>query len=126
MSQASGRQWKEPGQRAGALKSQNVSSSWEAKMRNKAETKIFRENRAEAIAVRKAKLQVLFYTVLQTEVRPLHAFEGEQCCLFAAAMFYSRCALDVWVTWVLCMPNQVILRHGHYMLEALLHTTIGL
>ncbi|DBA68351.1 hypothetical protein WJX79_009400 [Trebouxia sp. C0005] len=54
---ASGRQWKEPGQRAGALKSQNVSSSWEAKMRNKAETKIFRENRAEAIAVRKAKLK---------------------------------------------------------------------
>lgn len=54
---ASSRQWKEPGQRAGALKSQNVSSSWEAKMRNKAETKIFRENRAEAIAVRKAKLQ---------------------------------------------------------------------
>jgi len=70
LSQASGRQWKEPGQRAGALKSQNVSSSWEAKMRNKAETKIFRENRAEAIAVRKAKLQVLFYAVLQTELRP--------------------------------------------------------
>lgn len=54
---ASGRQWKEAGQRAGTLKSQNVSSSWEEKMRIKAETKIFRENRAQAIATRKAKLQ---------------------------------------------------------------------
>ena len=56
--QASGRQWKEAGQRAGTLKSQNVSSSWNEKMRIKAETKIFRENRAQAIATRKAKLQV--------------------------------------------------------------------
>jgi len=95
LSQASGRQWKEPGQRAGALKSQNVSSSWEAKMRNKAETKIFRENRAEAIAVRKAKLQVLFYAVLQTELRPSHAFDGEECCLFITAMLHFRCILDV-------------------------------
>lgn len=56
--QASGRQWKEAGTRAGSLKSQNISSSWEEKMRLKAETKIFRENRAAAIATRKAKLQV--------------------------------------------------------------------
>ena len=42
----------------GTLKSQNVSSSWEEKMRVKAETKIFRENRAAAIATRQAKLQV--------------------------------------------------------------------
>ena len=56
--QASGRQWKEAGQRMGTLRSQNVSSSWDEKMRVKAETKIFRENRAAAIATRKAKLQV--------------------------------------------------------------------
>lgn len=56
--QASGRSWKEAGQRAGTLRSQNVSSSWVEKMRVKAETKIFRENRAAAIATRKAKLQV--------------------------------------------------------------------
>ena len=64
-------------------------------MRNKAETKIFRENRAEAIAVRKAKLKVLFYAVLQTELRPLYAFEGQECCLFAAAMLCVTCILDV-------------------------------
>ena len=45
----------------GTLRSQNVSSSWEEKMRVKAETKIFRENRAAAIATRKAKLQVREY-----------------------------------------------------------------
>lgn len=56
--QASGRSWKEAGQRAGTLRSQNVSSSWDEKMRVKAETKIFRENRAAAIATRKVKLQV--------------------------------------------------------------------
>lgn len=54
---ASGRQWKEAGQRAGTMKSQNVSSSWDEKMRLKAETKIFRENRAAAIATRTAKLK---------------------------------------------------------------------
>lgn len=58
MVQASGRSWKEAGQRAGTLRSQNVSSSWDEKMRIKAETKMFRENRAAAIATRKAKLQV--------------------------------------------------------------------
>lgn len=57
-SQTSGKKWKEAGDRAGSLKSQNISSSWDEKMRIKAETKIFRENRAAAIETRKAKLQV--------------------------------------------------------------------
>lgn len=64
-------------------------------MRNKAETKIFRENRAEAIAVRKARLQVLFYAVVYTELRPSHAFDGKECCLFTAAMLYFRRVFDV-------------------------------
>ena len=37
---------------------QEVSSSWDEKMRIKAETKIFRENRAAVIEARKVKLQV--------------------------------------------------------------------
>lgn len=55
--QVSGKQWKEAGDRAGGLRSQNVSSTWNEKMRIKAETKIFRENRAAIIEARKAKLR---------------------------------------------------------------------
>ena len=56
--QASGRVWREPGIRAGTFKSQNMSSEWEKKMRDKAHSKAFKEARNEVIAARKAKLSV--------------------------------------------------------------------
>ena len=98
MLQASGRQWKEAGERAGSLRSENISSSWEEKMRLKAETKMFRENRAQAIATRTAKLQVGIYTWLhgffslptKTILRfvATACFDHLACCMMCSSLYY--------------------------------------
>lgn len=53
---ASGRDWKQPGQRAGSLKNPKLSSSWEKKMQDKAVEKAFKERKRDAAAARKEAL----------------------------------------------------------------------
>lgn len=52
----SGRGWKQPGTRAGQLKNQHLATSWEKKMQNKAEAKLFKEQKTAAHDEHKAKL----------------------------------------------------------------------
>lgn len=54
--QASGRPWKTPGERAGALKNPLLSTPWEKKMKLKAEKDNFKALKKEAIAAHKEKL----------------------------------------------------------------------
>lgn len=56
--QISGRGWKQPGTRAGALKNPHLATSWEKKMANKAEAKLFKEQKTAASDEHKAKLSV--------------------------------------------------------------------
>lgn len=56
--QISGRGWKQPGTRAGALKNPHLATSWEKKMQNKAEAKLFKEQKTAASDEHKAKLSV--------------------------------------------------------------------
>ena len=56
--QISGRGWKQPGTRAGALKNPHLATSWEKKMQNKAEAKLFKEQKTAASDEHKAKLAV--------------------------------------------------------------------
>jgi hypothetical protein len=52
---ASGRgAWKEPGIRAGSIKSQTLSTSWEHKMRLKKEREVFKEAKQQALDARKS------------------------------------------------------------------------
>ena len=62
--QASGRPWKSPGERAGALKNPLLSTSWEKKMKLKAESKAFKTFKKEAIAAHKEKLEVSLSFIL--------------------------------------------------------------
>eukprot|EP00887_Chlorella_sp_A99_P002007 scaffold18.g2007.t1 len=50
---ASGRSWKEPGQRAGSLRNPRLSSSWEKKMADKAAEAAFRERKQAAAEARR-------------------------------------------------------------------------
>ena len=60
--QSSGRQWKEPGDRAGSLKNPLLSTSWDKKMQLKAERDAFKTIKSEAIAAHKEKLAVCWPT----------------------------------------------------------------
>lgn len=53
---ASGRAWKQAGQRAGTLKNPNLTSSWEKKMAIKAEEDAFKERKRAAQEARKEVL----------------------------------------------------------------------
>ncbi len=56
--QASGRPWKVPGERAGSFKNPLLSTSWEKKMKDKAERDAFKVVKRESIAAHKEKLAV--------------------------------------------------------------------
>ena len=56
--QGSGRNWKEPSQRASSVKNPILTSSWEKKMQQKAAHQRYKEVKQAAIDVRKQKLQV--------------------------------------------------------------------
>ena len=56
--QGSGRPWKATGERAASLRNPRLSTSWEAKMRSKAEHAQFQAARHEALAAHKEKLAV--------------------------------------------------------------------
>ncbi|KAK9798204.1 hypothetical protein WJX73_004543 [Symbiochloris irregularis] len=53
---ASNRPWKEAGQRAGSLRNPLLSTSWESKMKAKADKARFNERRREALAAHKQQL----------------------------------------------------------------------
>jgi len=53
---ASGRPWKVPGERAGSFKNPLLSTSWEKKMKDKAERDAFKVVKRESIAAHKEKL----------------------------------------------------------------------
>ncbi len=61
-------------------------------MRNKAETKIFRENRAEAIAVRKAKLQVSCYAVCREKLHDMLLKMKYAACLQQQYTLFQMCS----------------------------------
>lgn len=52
----SGRGWKQPGTRAGALKNPHLATSWEKKMADKAAAKLFKEQKTAASDEHKAKI----------------------------------------------------------------------
>ena len=56
--QASGRPWKAPAERAGSAKNPLLSTSWEQKMKLKAEKKLFKAAKDEAVAAHKEKMTV--------------------------------------------------------------------
>ena len=56
--QASGRPWKGPADRSGALKNPLLGTSWEKKMKLKAERNAFKTVKQESIAAHKEKLAV--------------------------------------------------------------------
>ena len=58
MFQASGRPWKAPAERAGAQKNPLLSTSWEKKMKLKAESQAFKTLKKEAVTAHKEKLAV--------------------------------------------------------------------
>ena len=66
--QASGRGWKEAGERAGSLRNPLLSTSWEKKMADKAASQQFKAIKKAAIDVHKEKKQV---RSLQPHVSPL-------------------------------------------------------
>lgn len=49
----SGRSWKQPAQRAGSLQNPGLSTSWEKKMKDKAEMSAYRARKKEALDARK-------------------------------------------------------------------------
>ena len=56
--QSSGRNWKEPSQRASSVKNPILTTSWEKKMAEKAAHQRYKEVKHAAIDARKQKLQV--------------------------------------------------------------------
>ena len=56
--QESGRPWKQVASRASGLRSPILSTSWEYKMREKAEQQAFRDQRRAAVTARKEAIQV--------------------------------------------------------------------
>jgi rRNA-processing protein CGR1 len=57
LGKASGRTWKAPAERAGTLRNQNLSSSWEKKMRMKAEAQAFKTRKRDAIEAHKTAMK---------------------------------------------------------------------
>lgn len=51
----SGRPWKQPSSRAGTLRNPGLSTTWEKKMKEKAETQAYRQRKREAQAAMKEK-----------------------------------------------------------------------
>lgn len=72
----SGRGWKLPGTRAGALKNPHLSTSWEKKMADKAEAKLFKDQKTAASDEHKSKISVQCPITsnfrLQTQSPPQH------------------------------------------------------
>jgi rRNA-processing protein CGR1 len=63
--QASGRPWKVPGERAGSFKNPLLSTTWEKKMKLKAERDAFKTVKRDAVAAHKEKLAVSHILNLQ-------------------------------------------------------------
>lgn len=67
--QASGRGWKEAGERAGSLRNPLLSTSWEKKMADKAASQQFKAVKQAAAHARKEKLQVRMISTHTTFTR---------------------------------------------------------
>lgn len=57
LGKASGRTWKIPAERAGTLRNQKLSSSWEKKMRLKAEAQAFKTRKRDALEAHKSVMR---------------------------------------------------------------------
>ena len=68
--QGSGRNWKEPSQRASSVKNPILTSTWERKMQDKAARQHFKEVKQVAIDARKQKLQVCVCRLCSAEAKP--------------------------------------------------------